>query len=358
MGKKWLKGAVALIAFPLLLSGCMFGPDQEGATPIDPPPKKMDTNEKDKSNEKSKENQSSGKTDKKGSTAKAAKKNELELYFMTDSGYLAPYALNIPKVEGIAKEAVKYMVKDGPGESMLPKGFSGILPKNTQVKGLEIKEGTATINLSKEFLSYKKEMEGDILSAITWTLTGFDSVKRVNIQVDGKALETMPKGKSAAQHLTRAGGINVELAQGIDAAHSMPVTLYFLGQTPENDIYYVPVTRMINRSSNVAEATLKELVRGPLTGSDLVTALAETTKVNGVQVKGDTAIADFGKELLQYSDKHEASEDALKTIILSLTENSAVKKVKITVDGKSDVSEDKSFEKPVSRPEKVNPGGI
>ncbi|SDW24091.1 germination protein M [Marininema mesophilum] len=352
MRKKWLTGAITLIVFPLLITGCMFGPDQEGSAPIDPPPKKSDLPEKSKPDP-------SGMTNQKKSTTQAAKKNELELYFMTDSGYIAPYALNVPKVEGIAKEAVKYMVKDGPGEATLPKGFSGILPKNTQVKGLSIRDGIATVNFSKEFLSYDKGMEEDILAALTWTLTGFDSVKKVNIKVDGKALKEMPKGKSVAQNLSRASGINVELAQGIDAAHSMPVTLYFLGQTPNNEIYYVPVTRMINRRSNVAEATLKELVKGPQTGSDLVTALGETTKVNGVKVQGDTAIADFGKQLLQYSDKHEASKDALKTIILSLTENSAVKKVKITVDGKSDaLSGDDSYEKPVNRPEKVNPGGF
>ncbi|MFC4078433.1 GerMN domain-containing protein [Salinithrix halophila] len=347
MRKHWLKGAAILLIFPLLLSGCLFGPEERDSAPIDPPPKQLDTKEKGNQPEK------------KGKEEPSAKKGDLELYFLTDTGYVVPYALNIPKVEGIAKEAISYMVKGGAGEAMLPEGFSGILPKGTQVKGLDIKKGTATIDFSKKFLSYNKKMEEKILSAVTWALTGFDSVEKVNIRVDGKPLEAMPKGKSPAQGLTRARGINLELAQGINASNSMPVTVYFLGQTQDNTVYYVPVTRMINRAENTAEAALKELVKGPQHGSELVNALAETTRVNSVKVEGDTAVADFGKELLQYSDEKKASQDALTTIVLSLTENTAAKKVKITVDGKAETaSEGGQFEKPVTRPKRINPAGF
>ncbi|SMO36586.1 GerMN domain-containing protein [Melghirimyces algeriensis] len=338
------KGIVPLLLFPIILTGCLFGPEKKESAPIDPPPKNMEKEEEDSSD--------SSKDD-----SAAKHKDELELYFMTDAGYVVPYTMNVPKVEGIAKEAMEYMVKGGPAESDLPEGFSGILPEGTQINGLDIKDGTATVDFSKQFLDYKKEMEEKILSAVTWTLTGFDSVKEVDIRVDGQALEAMPKGKTPAQGMTRNGGINLELAKGTQASHSMPVTLYFLGQTQDNTVYYVPVTRMINSQKNVAKAVINELAKGPEHGSPLVSALTEAIKVNSVKIKGDTATADFSKELLQYSDDKKASRNALHAIVLSLTENTAAKKVKITVEGKSDLEDQggDNFEKPVTRPERINP---
>src|SRR5699024_11632934 len=105
---------------------------------------------------------------------------------------------------------------------------------------------------------------------------------------------------------------------------------------------------------------MKELIKGPQHGSDLVSALAETTRVNSVKVKGDTAVADFGKELLQYSDEKKASRNALNAIVLSLTENTTAEKVKITVAGKSHVGAKggDNFDKPVTRPKQINPSGI
>ncbi|MDR6226469.1 GerMN domain-containing protein [Desmospora profundinema] len=344
MRKSLLRVAMVLMLVPLVLTGCLFGPEKESA-PIDPPPQASGDDEKKEESE-TKEEES------------AAKEEEgLELYFLTDTGYVVPYALNIPKVEGIAKEALKYMVEDGPGADMLPKGFKGILPEGTQIKGLDIRKGTATIDFSKEFLSYDASLEEKILSAVTWSLTSFDSVERVDIRVDGRPLEAMPKGKNPTQGLNRNSGINLELSQGVNASSSMPVTLYFLGQTEDNKVYYVPVTRMINREKNMAEAALKELVKGPQHGSELVTALSESTRVNSVKIEGDTAVADFGKELLQYSDEQEASKDALNTIVLSLTENTDAKQVKITVDGEADAIGE-GFDKPVVRPKRINPNGL
>lgn len=338
---------MVLLLLSLLLSGCLYGPDQKTSRAIDPPPSNLQPKD---------QGMASG-------TAKAVsakKQSGVQLYLMTDLGYVAPYSLPIPKGKGIAKEALSYLVKGGPEEGILPKGFSGILPKGTQVKGVNIQGGTATVDFSKEFLSYDPKLESQILNAITWTLTGFDSVKRVNIWVNGHPLETMPKGKTPAQGLTRAQGINLELAEGVNVSQSMPVTLYFLAQTPDNMVYYVPVTRMINRTDNVAKATLMELVKGPQNGSRLSSALAETTQVHSAIVRGDTVMADFGEDLLQYSGQKTASKDAVETIVLSLTENTGAKKVKITVDGKADgtIENGQSLEKPVMRPKVVNPGNF
>lgn len=343
---------LVLLLMPFALTGCLFGPEQKTTAPIDPPPAGVEE----------KYEQMGAQKEAGSEKATEANKKDLarvQLYFLANNGYVVPYAVDMPKVKGIAKEAMKMLVEGSEAEAKLPEGFRGVLPKGTQVKGLNIQDGTATIDFSKEFLSYESGMEKKILDAVTWTLTGFDSVERVNIWVDGRPLAKMPKEKSPAQGLTRNRGINLELAEGVDIGQSMPVTLYFLGQASDNTVYYVPVTRMINRTDDVAGSAIRELILGPKHGSGLSGALAETLKVNSLQVLGSTVLADFGEQLLQYGQGKSASRDAIHTIVLSLTENTGAVKVKITINGKSDATvEGKPLDQPVSRPEVVNPASL
>jgi germination protein M len=250
MFNKLLRASAILMLVPLALTGCsVFGPKKHTTRPIDPPPASAHLD--------------NAKPVAAAQKAEQKKESGMELYFLTDTGYVVPYVLNIPAAKGIAKEALKFMVQGGPGEGLLPAGFSPILPKGTQIKALSIKDGVATIDFSKHFLNYAPNMEEKILNAVTWTLTGFSSVKEVNIRVEGKPLLVMPKKKTPAQGLTRNRGINLEVVEGTELSQSMPVTVYFLGQTSNNDIYYVPVTRMVNRTDNVAEVAMQELIKGP-----------------------------------------------------------------------------------------------
>ncbi|MBA4541432.1 MULTISPECIES: GerMN domain-containing protein [Thermoactinomyces] len=344
MLNKMFRASVVLLLLPLAVTGCTFGPEKHTSRPIDPPPANANP-------VAAKQAESPKETSK------------TELYFLSDSGYVVPYALNIPLSKGraIARDALSLMVKGGAGESMIPDGFSPILPKGTQLKGLNIQDGTATVDFSKEFLNYDPGQEEKMLEAVTWTLTGFPQVKEVNIWVEGKPIAVMPKKKTPAQGLTRENlGINLEVAEGTEMNRSMPVTLYFLGQTPDNKVYYVPVTRMVNETSNAAEVTIKELIKGPRQDADLSGALDSDTEVNKIQVKGDTVFADFGEQLLEYGNRS-ASKDALQTIVLSLTENTGYKKVKLSVNGKQNImaaGEKDLLDQPVTRPKFVNPQSL
>jgi germination protein M len=357
MRKKWISATCAALLMPFALTGCLFGPEQKTNGPIDPPPgsaKKLDAQAVTAKDKKQESLQQDSKTQK--------KEKGTELYFLTDSGYVVPYALPVPNSKAKAKEMLKYMVKGGPAETLLPKGFTPALPQGTQIKAIDLNDGTATVDFSKAFLGYDEKREEQILEAITWTLTELPNVNQVNVWVEGKPLELMPKKKTTAQKLTRGRGINVEVTEGTDLVRSMPVTLYFLGQTSDNTVYYVPVTRMVNRTDRLAETVLKELIKGPRQESGLSGALDTDTEVHRAEVNGDLVTADFGDGLLQYNGQRSASRDALNAIVLSLTENTHAKKVKITVNSKpASIAQGEKANtagEPVMRPEFVNPAGL
>jgi germination protein M len=334
-----LGGVFFILVF--LLAGC-FGSNEK--TAIDPPPDHALDAEAVQAKQKKEE------------TKKETGK-QYELYFFDAAGFVVPYSVKLPAKKEIAKEALAAMVEGSGIEAQLPKGFKGVLPKGTTVKGIDVRNGTATVNFSKEFMNYDVNKEEQLLSAITWSLTGFDHIRKVNVWVDGRPL--VAKGKSPTQGLSRADGINLEIPSGVSLGQSMPVTLYFLAQAEDQTIYYVPVTRMVNRSTNVAETVLKELVRGPMQGSSLFATLDSDTEINQVEQKGDTIYADFGEQLLEYNSSQTAAKYAVDSIVLSLTENLDTKKVKITVNGKNAVNvsgeDGKEVDLPVSRPQKVNP---
>jgi germination protein M len=326
----------------LLLTGC-FGSNEK--TAIDPPPEHALDAEAVHAKQKQEE-------------AKKEKGKQYELYFFDAAGHVVPYSVELPAKKEIVKEALTQMVEGSSLEAQLPKGFKAVLPKGTKVKGINVRNGTATVNFSKEFMNYDANKEEQLFSAITWSLTGFGKIKKVNIWVNGHPL--VAKGKSPTQGLSRADGINLEIPSGVNIGQSMPVTLYFLAQAEDETIYYVPVTRMVNRSANVAETVLQELVRGPMQGSNLFATLDSSTVINQVKQNGDTLYADFGDQLLEYNSSETAAKHAVDSIVLSLTENINAKKVKITVNGKNAIETSSDGDQndlglPVSRPEKINP---
>lgn len=352
-----LRSMFIIVLISLLLAGCLFGPDPS-TSEIDPPP---DTTAVDSDAAEDEGEATEADVDMTNEEEEAANSETalVELYFRSADGFVVPYTAEIPKTEGIAKEALTYMVKDGAMSELdgLPEGFSSLLPEGTKIIGLDIKEnGVANLDLSEEFLNYEPEDEEDLLGAITWALTAWDSIDKVNLWINGEPLAYMPKGNTPAVNMTRDNtAINIEMAEGVQISNSMPVTLYFLGQTGES-IYFVPVTRMVSRDHDVAKVTIEQLVAGPLASSSLNTEITNNLEVHDIAVEDDVVLADLGEQLLEYGQENKASEHAIQSIVLSLTENTGASQVKISIDGKSNVaSENISLAEPVTRPAKINP---
>ncbi len=88
-----------------------------------------------------------------------------------------------------------------------------------------------------------------------------------------------------------------------------------------------------NDLSACVQATLEKLVNGPL--GDLAPSLPPTTTVNDVQVRGDTAYLDFGKELVNgLPGGSSAERTAVYSIVDTITFNfPQIKRVKFLLDG-------------------------
>jgi germination protein M len=352
-GKRTKSGMVFIfiLMITLLLSGCgLFGPEETTSEPIDPPQNIVDVSEEDEGM-----NSELDTATEDGETVLVNK----EIYLVDANGYVVPLTMPIPEVESIATQVLKYMVKGGPVEAMLPDGFSAVLPEGTTFS-IDIKDKLATVDFSKEFTNYAAEDEHKILQAVTWALTQFSTVEKVSLKVNGEVLEEMPvAGTPITEPLSRKDGINMEFASESSPGKTTAVTLYFESENPNGDFrYFVPITRLIPRTDtkDIVKATLQELIKGPSTTSEgLVSAILPTTKIINTFVDKGVAVADFDDTILSYDSNGKASASWLQSVILSLSQTTGAEKVQIMVNGSAEISADgMDLSQPVAAPKSIN----
>ncbi|OIJ10612.1 sporulation protein [Anaerobacillus alkalilacustris] len=352
MHRSFKTGVPVLIALAFLVSGCSFGAN-EIMDETDPPP--ISYVDESTSFEFSMEEMDTEETN----SDTVNEETMRELYLLDQNGLVAPQTLALPKTEGVAKQALEYLVKDGPVTQFLPNGFQAVIPAGTEIYGVNIKDGIAIADFSEQFKEYRPEDELKLLQAITWTLTQFDSVEAVKIRINGYDQEVMPVNETPiGEGLSRLNGINLEMENVVDVTNSKAVTVYFLAQNGDN-VYYVPVTRRVNAKEDQLTAVISQLLMGPSSFSRLLTdfrsgveLLEEPRYTNGV------VTVNFNEAVLNHNEGTAISDEVLNLLVLSLTEQSGVEKVAIEVNGESEVqmATGELLSEPVSRPLKVNSG--
>lgn len=283
----------AALVSTVMLSGCGLFGGENGKENVDPP---QSTTYSDNATEET--------------AAKAgeetAESMPIELYLVDKDGFVVPQTLNIPKTNSVAKESLEYLVKDGPVTEMLPNGFQGVLPAGTEVT-VNIKDKVATVDFSKEFNDYDASDESKIMQSVTWTLTQFDSIDSVKLQVNGKELVQMPVNKTPIQSaLTREMGINLDTKDVADITNTKPLTVYYVGGET-GEYYYVPVTKRVsNANDNNIAAAVGELAEGPGTGSALATFMEQDVKLLDEPVVADGKVTlNFNESIYNSADGEE-----------------------------------------------------
>lgn len=347
MRKSYRAGVPMLIALSIIVSGCSLG-SEKTMNETDPPPVSyvdesvsFDSNVEETIKEM------------------VSEMTMRELYLIDQNGLVAPQALQLPKSEGVARQALEYLVQDGPVSELLPNGFQAVLPAGTEIFGVNIKDGVAIADFSEQFKDYRPEDELKILQSVTWTLTQFESVEIVKIRINGYDQEVMPvNGTPIGEGFSRANGINMETNNMVDVSNSKGVTLYFLSQNGEN-VYYVPVTRRVNSNEDQLKAVVTQLLAGPSNFTNLLTdfrhgvqLIEEPRYANGV------VTVNFNEALLNHIEGTAISEEVLNLLVLSLTEQAGVEKVAIEVNGDNKIlmATGEFLSEPVARPLKVNSG--
>lgn len=359
--------AVCLLAVPLALSGCgLFG--SESAS-IDAPPPEVEAQMLQTSGDTTLDSgvfgpvaQDDTQTAVKDSTktSQGSASGERITVFLEDgNGLLAPVSLSLPKSKDSTalKNSLMALVSKGEYASSVPEGFLGVLPAGTEVQSVTVdkKSNLAVVEFNKEFNNYDAVDERKILEAITWTLTGQDDIKSVQLWVDGKKLTEMPlQGTPLDRPLTRTMGINLP-KQGPLLMNSSAVTVYFSTTSPDGIQYYVPVTRFVPAGQEQLTAALNELIAGPESGNGLEMVMTQGTILDSVDA-GQNGVVTVSLTDDMFTDGKGVPAEMLESVVLTVAQNSDDSLVQIRLNGKESITDTDNvdYSKPVSAPEYLN----
>jgi len=252
------------------------------------------------------------------------------VYYQDNYGYLVPVMCSVPLEDGIAKATLNRMVQSVGNDMQAARlGLRTVLPENTKID-LDISEGLARIDLSKEVLNMADAAaESNMVSAIVQTLTEFDSVEKVEFLIDGKKRDTLTHGTSVAGTFTR-GDINLETAEPtVSLSASEPMTLYF---PADSGAVIVPVTRMVREGADVNTAVM-ELAKGPSNQDMLESVVPPGCGLIDVNVENGVAKLNFTGEFVNLVQNSDGGRMALKALVLTCTQFKGVDSVEIYVDG-------------------------
>ncbi len=234
--------------------------------------------------------------------------------------YIIPVRYPIPWEDGIARAALNLMTDGRMPPALSGAGLAPLLPPGTEILGLTIRDGLARVDFNRAFLLYVAAREQQLLRALTYTLTGFPTVNRVEIMVEGEKLP-VPGGI-----LDRAGGLNREGAGNQGKLDQ--VTLYFIHNTGRR-AFFVPVARNIQPAAERINTVVRELLRGPAPASALRSAVPPGLTLLRTELSG-------ARLRLHLSGEQPIAEaDAFRDqLALTLTELSGITEVEVLHNGK------------------------
>lgn len=242
------------------------------------------------------------------------------IYLVDRNNYVARTSIPSCKCEGVdkAKDLVEGLIIDGNKSSIIPNGFSSIIPPSVRILNLSLDNSILTIDFSKDILDVSEREEKKMLEAIIYTLTSIDGIDKIIIKVEGEVLNNLPKsGESLPSVLDKSYGIN-KTYDLVNTSDIDSYTLYYVNKYNNNE-YYVPVTKYVNsKITDPIKVIIKELSSSPIYETNLMSYLNSEAKLISYDLSEDTLKLNFNSLLLSDVDKKSILEEVIYTISLSM----------------------------------------
>ena len=118
-------------------------------------------------------------------------------------------------------------------------------------------------------------------------------------------------------------------------AQKMDVAVYYL-KSSDTDFYLVREVHQLDKSADVAQAALNELIKGNPVTAGAYRVLPADTKILGIKIDQGLATVDFSAEVLKANVGASGEALGITSIVNTLTELPTIQKVSFTVDGSAE----------------------
>lgn len=257
--------------------------------------------------------------------------NTVGIYLIGNNNYLVKTNVIINQKELIEKikEIIDYLTVNK--SSKIPNGLIGIIPKNTKLKNVEIKDKIIILNFSNDLLKISKDLEERLIEAITYSLIDLEGVEGISIKIDNNLLTKLPfSNKKLPEILNRNYGINkvyeINNVNNIDK-----VVLYYIDKIDDNT-YYVPVTKYLNDDREKIKIIIDNLTSNYIYESSLVSLLSSNTELINYEIEDKTMTLNFNNNIFT---NNKLLEEVTYSISESVFESYDVDSVLFQVNGKN-----------------------
>ena len=198
------------------------------------------------------------------------------------------------------------------------KNFKGLIPANTKVLSIDVKDKVCTVDFSKELLGVSALVEEKMIESIVYTLTSIKGIDKIKIQVDSSPLTKLPNSKEQLpEELDKNYGIN-KTYDLVTTNNIISYTTYYVNKYNNNE-YYVPVTKYINNKDNdIIKIIIKELSSSPIYETNLMSYLNAGAVLEDYELLDNNLKLNFNELLLNDINKKNLLEEVIYTISLSM----------------------------------------
>lgn len=202
-------------------------------------------------------------------------------------------------------------------DEMIQYGLYPVISKDLEVQSVDLKDHVLTVSFNDQLVANQDAM--DILEALTYVMTDYDDVERVNLQINEKNVSYIPNSTIPLSSLTKSLGLNNFEETSAFLHQTVPVMVYHQ-KTIEQYSYYVPTTMRVDENE-------------PLTKQVQTILSYVQSKIHLLDAKLDNGVltVDLDSNILLDNEKIDQTLEDL--IVLSLSSLKDVKDVEIKING-------------------------
>lgn len=241
-------------------------------------------------------------------------KSNAQVFLIDKNNYVSLVGVNLENKDLLKKvsELINILTIKDERNKNIPSNFKAVIPKNTEVLSLDIKNKIVTINFSKEFKN-AVDLE-KVIEAIVYSLTELEGIKGVKLLVEGEVIN-----KKYDEVLTRDIGINKEVdITGIKDITK--TTIYYINNYGDFT-YYVPVTKITNDKREKIAVIIDELKSSVAYQSNLSSYLNSNAELEDYKIEENVMHLTFNDKIFDDFKNKNILEEVKYTIGKSIEDN-------------------------------------
>lgn len=283
------------------------------------------------------------------------KRIPVTVYYQDGDGYLIPMTRWIQFQQGMGRVAVSLCIDSAIArEEVAYYGVYPVIPEKTEVQGIDIRDGIATIDFNRHLLNYSdKEAERNIIASIIYMLTEFKTIDKVRILINGYRQEVLKYGTDVSEALGRED-IMINTDAFLPETGSDKVDVFLFKKANEGFTYIVPVSvKETEMADSEPEMLVKQLLGVSAYGS-LFNEIPEGVELLKYSTKFDVLTLDFSEEITEYGG-NAREEGILKQLAYTVRQLDGIKRLKILVEGqKAELPEGTDISSGLAIPATIN----